>query len=151
MANRGLFTILIVLLGLGILFAGGMNIGYETATDEFTVTNESITVDYTEPVPVDEPDVDLVTYNETVNVYNSTDALLESDTDYVWHADNGTVEWIDTNATTDGETATISYDYDAPPESNQAAYGVIQIISIGLVFIVFLLVGSWVFDVVGDW
>lgn len=150
MANRGLFTFLIVLMGLGILFAGGMNVGYETAVDDFDVTNESITVDYTDPVPVDERGT-AYTYNETVQVYNSSDALLVEGTDYNWLASNGTVEWLDTANTTSGETASISYDYTAPPEENEAAFGIIEIVGTGLVFLLILLIGQWVFDVVGDW
>lgn len=151
MANRGLFTVLIVLLGLGILFAGGINTGYANATDDFRVANESLTVDYTAPQPVTEPETSDVTYTDTVIVYNSSGIQVANGTDYIWHAANGSVEWLDTTATAAGEPASITYEYSAPPQSNQAMYGALEIVSIGLVFLVLLLVGQWLFDVVGDW
>lgn len=150
MAGRGLFTFMILILGLGLLFAGGANIGYETAVDDYSVTNESITVDYSDPVQVAETGV-AYTHNDTVTVYNSSDALLVPGTDYDWNATSAAVTWYDTANTTDGETASITYDYTAPPDSNQAMFGVVQILGYGLVFILILLIGQWVFDVVGDW
>lgn len=149
MASRGLFTILIVLLGLGVLFAGGTNVAYEGATDEFSVTNETISVDYSDRVAVEKRGT-AFQYMENVTVYaNGTE--LTAGTDYVWHDINGTIDWYDTANTTDGDTATISYEYKAPPENNRAMFGMVQIIGIGLTFIIILLVGQWLFDVVGDW
>lgn len=149
MANRGLFTLLILFVGLGILFAGGMNVGYEQGWPEETVTNESITVDYSQAVAVDtQPDP--VEYGGTVTVYNTTGAELAAGTDYDWHAENGTVTWYDTNATADGETASITYDYATPTEDQEAAGGVVKVVGIVLVLLLILLAGQWVFDVVGD-
>jgi len=150
MANRGLFTILIVALGLGILFAGGVNVGYEQSFEDVDVTNESITVDYNNLVFVNEEPTE-GEYEETVTVYNDTDALLTDGTDYEWYASNGSVKWYDTNATQAGEAAAISYTYEDPTEDQAAMSGALRAISLALVFVLFLLVGQWVFDVVGDW
>jgi hypothetical protein len=150
MANRGLFTILIVFVGLGILFAGGVNVGYEQSWPETEVTNESITVDYSAPVAV-QSQPDPVRYNDTVTIENATGDVLTAGTDYAWNETSGEVTWFDTNATTDGETAYIDYQYYTPTESQAAGGGLMQIGGIGLVLLLFLLVGQWVFDVVGDW
>jgi hypothetical protein len=148
MANRGLFTILIVFLGLGILFAGGMNTGYDNASTEYDVVNESITVDYSATVSVDESGE---SYSDTVDVYNDSGAELTDGTDYDWNATDGNVTWFNTSATVDGETATISYSYTAKSGQTTAMGTVIKVSGIGLTFIAFLLVGQWLFDVVGDW
>lgn len=149
MANRGLFTFALLFLGLGLLFAGA-NVGYQQAVTDFNETNESITVDYSQTVQVDQTG-DAFSYNDTVTVYNSSDAELVEGDDYTWYASNGSVAWFDTANTTDGEQASISYDYTAPPESNRAMGGVLKAVGIGLTMLLVLLVGQWIFDVVGDW
>lgn len=150
MANRGLFTYLIVFLGLGILFAGAFNVGYGNAQQDYFVENESITVDYTDTVPV-AVQGENVDYSDTVEVYNSTGVELVNGTDYVWLQDDGAVDWQDTNATTSGGTATINYTYYEPPEVNRTIADIMNPVGYVLVLIVFLLAAQWVFGVVGDW
>jgi len=149
MANRGLFTFLVVILGLGILFAGAVNVGYDNADRQFAVDGEDMTVDYTDVVPVDEQPDD-AEYNQSVTIINSSDVELTDGTDYEWDATNGEVTFINTNSTTDGETVAIDYQYRATPEETKAFGGAIEVVGIALIFIMALLAVQWLFDVVGD-
>lgn len=150
MASRGLFTILVVFLGLGILFAGGVNTGVDNAVKDYAVVNETMTVNYAQPVPVAEQPAD-AQYSDTITVYNAAGAELTNGTDYEWDPGAATVTWFNTTATSDGETALVSYDYQNQPEQNGAMAGVFNVGGIALTLIALLLVGQWLFDVVGDW
>jgi hypothetical protein len=62
--------------------------------------------------------------NETVR--NASGTVLADGTDYGWDTQNGTVDWNDTNDTSAGESATISYAYDAPSERSRELSGVLR-------------------------
>jgi len=150
MANRGLFTATVLLMGLGLLFAGGINTTTDQAREQTTVTNESITVNYSDAVLVEQRP-ESVEYGDSVTVYNASGAELVAGTDYAWDASNGAVEWFNTNATTDGETAAITYSYTAFPGPTLAMNSTVKVLGAVLGLVVFLLIGQWLFEVVGDW
>lgn len=102
-----------------------MGSAYTDAAETQSVTNESITVDYDNLTAVEAAD-EAVRFNETVTVYNSTDAELVATTDYTWHAGNGSVEWHNTTATFDGEDAAISYEYDDQDEETKDMASVLE-------------------------
>lgn len=114
MREASIWTVAIVFIGLAVLVPM-INVGYEGTARPVEQTNESITVDYDTPVGVDEPGYALG-FEPGAVVYNASGSVLANGTDYQWHPSNGTVTWSNTTATSDGETAQISYEYQAPPE-----------------------------------
>lgn len=122
MSTLGKLATLSVLL---VLIAIGTGAAYTNAAKTQTVTNESITVDYSAATPVDATD-EAVSFGSSVTVFNSSDTQLTNGTDYTWHPSNGSVTWHDTSLTTDGETAAITYDYDVQDDNTQAIAGVLR-------------------------
>lgn len=102
------------------------------------VGNEPITVDYSQPVSVDE---DGVTYNETVTVRNSAGTEL-ADTDYDWNATTGEVDWINTTATADGEQAHIDYTVNQITSTSQQLAQFIDIWTVPLALLAMLVLGG---------
>jgi hypothetical protein len=105
MLGAAVITVTLVLIVLNTIMSLGIIAGETT-----TVTNESVTVDY--------DNLSYVQYNDSsydlsdnVTVYDSGDVELAEGTDYNWYSSNGSLEWINTTETTDGETATVTYDY----------------------------------------
>lgn len=113
------------LLGLVVflaLFVPALSAGIgSVAQDEgpaTTVDSESITVDYDEPVRVEERGD---AYDETVTVRDEDGNALEDGVDYEWNAIIGAVEFIDTASTEEGEVGEIDYvSYEAPAETDQS-------------------------------
>jgi len=68
---------------------------------------ETLTVDYTSDSSVSE-NATVEGYSETVNISANGEQLTEG-TDYRWNESAGTVTWLDTSATSDGDSATINY------------------------------------------
>lgn len=147
MAKTGLFTFFLLFVGLGVLFVG-LNQGGAVVLDAESVTNESITVNYSDTVQVSQTGWGYE-YNDSVTVYNSSGVELVDGTDYEWYQDNGSVAWFDTPDTTDGETATISYTYEKPPESSKAMATTVSALGGVLGMLLFAVIGSWLFDIVG--
>lgn len=50
-------------------------------------------------------------FNDSVTVYNNSSVELSEGTDYEWNSTDGTIKFIDTAKTTEGDNATISYTY----------------------------------------
>jgi hypothetical protein len=130
---------LIIILGVGaVAFAPA----YVDGADRQSVTNESITVDYATPQSVSESGLE---YDDTVTVYNSSGAQLDAGTDYEWNATSGNVTFQNTSATTDGETASISYQYRAASEQHETRAGIAGFVGQALTWLLVLLAGGYVF------
>lgn len=54
---------------------------------------------------------DTAGFNETVTVYNASDAELVPGTDYEWNSTDGTIKYSNTANVTDGATGNITYAY----------------------------------------
>jgi len=122
MSTLGKLATLSVLL---VLIALGTGAAYTDAVETTAVTNESITVDYSASTPVDATG-EAVAFNSTVTVFNDSAVELVNETDYTWHPSNGTVTWNDTGNTINGETATISYEYDAHTDETESVAAVLR-------------------------
>ena len=116
------FNIVATALFLVVLLVGA-NAAYADSGQVQDIDNESITVDYSQDVAVDKDGHD---YGNDEIVRNSTDSVLEAGTDYRWDASNGTIEWINTTATTDGEAASISYSVEQRSQATELAATVVQ-------------------------
>lgn len=106
-----------------VLLLVGANAAYADSGQIQEVNNESITVDYSQSVAVDE---DGFNYSDSVTVRNSNDTVLEEGVDYSWDAGNGTVEWFNTSATSDGEAASISYSVEQRNQATKVAAAAIK-------------------------
>lgn len=130
---------LIIILGVGaVAFAPA----YVDGADRQSVTNESITVDYTSPQSVSESGLE---YDDTVAVYNSSGAQLDAGADYEWDATAGNVTFQNTSTTSDGETATVTYQYRAASEQHETRAGIAGFVGQALTWLLVLLAGGYVF------
>jgi hypothetical protein len=122
---------LIVILGVGaVAFAPA----YADGADRQSVTNESITVAESG-----------LEYDDTVSVTNSSGAELAAGTDYDWNATAGNVTFQNTSATSDGETATISYQYREASAQHETRAGIAGFVGQALTWLLVLLAGGYVF------
>jgi len=115
---------------------------FVAGTDRNTAVNESITVDYTQPVSVAN---DAVEYGETATVYDADGNELAAGTDYSWNATAGNVTWQNTSQTTDGETAAITYDYRTADDQQRTTAGIVSIFGTALMFLGPLLAVGYVY------
>jgi len=134
MNMKALWTIVIVLFGVTMLFGMGLNAGSDAALDTYNVT-EGYTVDYTNNTTVANADAEALSDTITVVVNDTT---LEDGTDYAWDSDSGTINWINTTATSDGDTASVTYEYDDYPETTQFS---IDLVNIMIPVITLLVIG----------
>lgn len=137
MSTIGKFGAVFIVLVVAAMAAGA---SFSDATHVFTVEGESITVDYDDPVAVDSADV-AVSFYDNETVYNASGDPLVEGTDYEWNTDNGSVTWFDTAATTDAETGSIDYAYDAPSERSRDLASVLSIGGYGLALALLLFGG----------
>lgn len=84
-----------------------------------TVTNESVTADLDNPVDLE--GYRIVSGSETVWGFNDTSGnyeQLSAGTDYNLHEQNGSITFLSTSTVVqDGETAKVSYDYEATDQT----------------------------------
>lgn len=109
------WTVVVIALALAFLVPV-INVGYANATEQ-RVANESTTVDYSSNYTLGQQAVD--SYGELTVRANA--AELANGTDYVFHPDtgNGTIDWQDTAATSDGDAATVNYTYQVHDQGTE--------------------------------
>jgi len=130
---------LVLILGIGaIAFAPA----YEAGGERVSVANESLTVDYDTNQSVDESGL---RYDSTVTVRNASGVELNRGTDYEWDADNGTVAFANSSATSGGDEATITYAYRRATDQGRTIAGVLSGLGQFLTWALFLLAGGYVF------
>lgn len=117
MPTRSTYVVLLVLIGVGLLFAGSLNVAYQQSGQQHTVENETHTIDYTAESSVNAPER-AFSYNNTVTVA-ANGSTLSRGTDYEWNSSTGTLTWLNSTATTEGDTALVNYAYEAPTEGTQ--------------------------------
>jgi len=82
------------------------------ATVDKTVENETLTQYYDNYQLVNKSTEEFTAgFNNTATVYNSSGVELTDGTDYDWNATDGAITFYDTDNTTAGENATITYTY----------------------------------------
>lgn len=123
MPTRSTYVVLVVLIGVGLLFAGGLNLAYQESGQQYTVENESHTITYDTQTSVDAPERTF-SYNNTVSV-TANGSTLTRGTDYEWNSTSGVLTWYNTTATSDGDTALVDYAYEAPTEGTEERRGII--------------------------
>lgn len=124
MGNKSIWAV-IALVVILVFFVAGFQAAYTDSSEPHTVTNETITVDYSTPQQVDSADI-AWSFADDETVYNSDGEELAEGSDYEWNTSTGEVDWQTSNSTTDGEEATITYTYFAPPEDTRKLAGLIM-------------------------
>lgn len=106
-------AILVLALILGVAYT------YETSRPHTDVVNETWTPDAGNVTQLDDSELADTTYDTNVTVRNSSDVVMENETDYEWIPSNGTIKTI-TGGDLDGESsANITYGYDSPTDFQQ--------------------------------
>lgn len=128
--ENSLWAFAVVILFLAVVVPS-LNFAANDNTVIETVDNESVTVDYSQASQVDPP-TEAVSFEPNASVYNSSDAELVNGTDYQWNPSDGTIDWFDTANTTDGESASVTYDYQARTQRTRDLSGVMEVIAVPL-------------------
>jgi hypothetical protein len=114
MPTRSTYVVLIVLIGVGLLFAGSLNAAYQATGQQYTIDNESHVINYTTESSVDAPAYTF-SYNDTITV-TANGSTLTAGTDYEWNASVGNITWLNSTQTANGDNALVDYGYQAPTE-----------------------------------
>lgn len=108
-------AVVVLLLALAV---PALATAYDTAGTPFSY-DESLTVDYTSDSSVSE-NATIEGYGDDPTIVVDGQTLMQG-TDYLWDADDGVVNWQDTNNTTAGDTAQIEYQaYQRTAETEMA-------------------------------
>lgn len=147
--ENSLWAFAVVILFLAVLvpslhFAANDN----TVTE--TVTNESVTIGFDQPSAV-EPPTEALGFEPNATVFNSSDTELVNGTDYEWRPSDGTIAWFDTANTTDGETATVTYQFEARTQRTRDINGVMFAFGKALPYLVLIAGVGAVFRYGGGW
>lgn len=152
------FRTLVIAVAVFVLFVGGGFTAYQVASQSqdaaartnVTVENETLVqqVDVWQLVDKAQSEFTL-SFNSTVTVYNESDTELTEGTDYDWNATDGTIQFLSSANTTDGNNATITYevtenteavqDINGPVDTIVAALGSNGIYIAGFAFVVLFL------------
>lgn len=145
-ATFRMVAIAAVTLVIGIFITSAV---YDTVpSDDFTVDNESVTINYSETYTVENADIARSFYDNKT-VYNSSDSELTEDTDYTFNTTSGELEFLDTADTTEGNEASITYSYEAPPEMASDTIGTVgSAFTLGAVAII-VLVAALILNLLG--
>lgn len=116
MPTRSTYTVLVALLGVALLF-GGLSAGYQASGTQHIVANASATVDYDTPSELEAPSY-AFNYSRSITVTRDNQTLTAG-ADYEWNASTGTVTWLNSTATSDGDSVLVDYGYTAPSEATR--------------------------------
>lgn len=114
------FSRLVVPVVVAVLFVGGALATYqvadaaqnEAARTSVTVDNETLTQQVDQWQRVNESDDEFTAgFNDTVTVWNASGHELERATDFQWNDTDGAIRFENTDSTSDGADANISYTY----------------------------------------
>lgn len=110
------------ILVIGVLILGSVYAA--TPVDTKFQDDEQVTIDFQNNTQLD-PGEDVFEWgaSSTVTVNNSSGHTLTEGTDYEYYQSNGTIKWYNTADTSDGETATVDYEYEAPKQMAQSVIG----------------------------
>lgn len=138
---------LIAIIGIGVVamaMLGGVQAGLESAGDERTVANETFTPDTGNVTVLNESNVDGVYYDDTVTVYDENNTRMQAGTDYEWLDSNGTVRTLGGGDLDGDSSATITYGYSDPSDTQESLATLLamlpQMLAFALPLLGFLLV-----------
>lgn len=113
-----------------------LNIGFGNAAAHFSVANEPATIDYETNTTVD---ADAFEYNESITVTNASDGTeLDGGSDYEWYPETGTIDWLDTASTSEGDDVELAYDYRQHDDATRDVDRALSPFGIVMVFVLLL-------------
>lgn len=112
-----------------------VDIGFSNAAQPGNAT-ENATVDYDLNYTVGEDPV--YEYTNLTVTSNGTD--LRAGTDYQFDAENGTINWIDTAETSDGDAAEVAYAYEDHSQTTTNQRNILATVATPLGFVLMLVV-----------
>lgn len=118
-----IWTVVVIALALA-LGASAVNIGYSNAAAPGNAT-ENATVDYDVNYTVENADA----YEFTSLNVTSNGTELREGTDFEFDVENGTVNWINSVETTDGDAATVAYDFRDHSDTTQNQRNYLALVS----------------------
>lgn len=133
-------VIAVLVAVVGLAGASATQSGSYSAT-----ASDTTTIQYNTTYSVSEPvDGSVDAYNDTVTI-TANNTTLEEGRDYQWDASNGSVEWLNSTATSDGDSATIDYGYSAYRQSTTTIHALTSAINpvFGLAFFVVVVGAAW--------
>lgn len=71
-------------------------------------------------------------FNDSVTVYNNSSVELTEGTDYEWNETDGAIKFLDTDSTSDGDPANITYTYFENTQEVKRVAGPLDVIVTGL-------------------
>lgn len=114
-------AVVILLLGLAV---PGLTAAYDFAGTPIEY-DQSATIDVGTETTVDEG-ATIETYGDEVTIRTDGGTVLEEYRDYRWDESSGTVAWLNSSNTTDGDSATIQYRAHQRTVETETAWNVIS-------------------------
>lgn len=139
---KHLWTLIVLLLGVFLLGVGGMQSGYDNATEAFTVTGEAANVDYDTEYNLSKSG-EAESFNESI-VVRANGTVLTEGSDYEWHQSRGNVSWINSSATSAGDAASIDYEYQDHPEGTEFSFNMFHLMLLFISFMMVYVALKWV-------
>lgn len=139
---KHLWTLIVLLLGVFFLGIGGMQAGYDNATEAFTVSDEVGNVDYDTEYNLSKTG-EAESFNDSITVTADGNQLVEG-TDYEWHPSRGNISWINTTATQSGETVLIDYQYQDHPRGTQFSFNTFYLLLLFVAFMMVYVAYKWI-------
>lgn len=99
-----------LMLGLFFIFGIGSAAWADVPRQEYSETNETMTVEYGVWKPVDPAETNRLQSAQDNEAVRSGNTLTEG-TDYEWNASDGTIRFYNTAETSEGDTAYLDYTY----------------------------------------
>jgi hypothetical protein len=137
--SNDLFGVVAVLLVVGVGVVA-FTPAFASGSDRVTAV-DTLTVDYSGEQSVSESGL---RYADSV-IVTENGTQLEPDVDYQWNETAGNVSFVNTSATTSGDSVEVEYQYRQADARQQTIGGVVEALGIPLTFLLFLLAGGYVF------
>lgn len=132
---------ILVIIGVGVV---AFTPAFASGADRVTAS-ETVTVDYQNTSNVTESGL---RYDDEISATNASGTELREDIDYVWDAETGSIEFVNTSRTSSGESVDIVYQYREADARQRTIGTVVSSLGFPLVFLLFLLAGGYVFTVI---
>lgn len=130
---------LFMVIILVALIPVGMQSTFQETGNYTTEVNETFTPDPGNVTTLNESNRNDVIYNDTVEVYNSSNYFVEQPNNYTWFEGNGTIKTNSTGALSTEPTANITYSYFATTAEHLLYLDLISLIPLVMPFLFFLI------------
>jgi len=136
--TNSIWGVLVLIVAL-VFLVPAVSGAYTDTTSTQERINESVTIQYDEPIPVDGRGV---SYYDNETVKDDGGNILTEGTDYTWNTDTGELTWLNTTATTEGQVGTITYTYEGAQGRNDYLTTIIGPLTFAFPFLLVLGAGA---------